>query len=66
MVTAPGVLVNVQVPAAGKPFKTTDPVATAQDGCVIVPTVGAVGVAGWELITILADDAEVAEALETV
>ena len=52
---APGLM--VQLPA-GKPFSTTLPVATAQVGCVITPTVGAVGVAGT-LITILADSTEV-------
>jgi hypothetical protein len=40
-VMAPGLI--VQLPA-GKPFNTTLPVATVQEGCVIVPTVGAVGV----------------------
>ena len=35
----------VQLPE-GKPLKTTVPVATAQVGCVIVPTVGADGVTG--------------------
>ena len=54
----PGLTVNVQLPAAGKPFNTTSPVASVQVGCVIVPTVGAVGVMGCELITILADDVE--------
>ena len=43
VVVPPGVLVNVQVPDAGKPFNTTLPVATAQVGWVIVTTVGAVG-----------------------
>jgi len=42
----PGVLVNIQVPEAGKLFNTTLPVALAQEGCVIIPTDGAVGVAG--------------------
>ena len=42
-VTAPGVLVSVHVPVAGNPLRTTLPVATAHDGCVIVPTVGASG-----------------------
>ena len=32
VVVPPGVLVNVQVPVGGKPFKTTDPVATTQVG----------------------------------
>ena len=46
VVMLPGVLVNVQIPVAGKPFKITLPVATAQVGWVIVPTVGADGEAG--------------------
>ena len=45
VVIVPGVLVNVQVPVDGSPFKITLPVASAQVGCVIVPTVGADGVA---------------------
>ena len=53
---APGLI--VQLPA-GKPVSTTLPVATAQVGCVIVPIPGAAGVAGWALITILPDAAEV-------
>ena len=44
VVVPPGVLVIVQVPVAGKPFNTTLPVASAQVGWVMVPTVGAVGV----------------------
>ena len=43
VVVPPGVLVKVHVPVDGKPFKTTLPVATAQDGCVIVPTIGGGG-----------------------
>ena len=43
---APGVRVKVHVHVAGKPFRTTLPVATAQVGWVIVPTVGAAGVSG--------------------
>jgi len=45
---APGLI--IQLPA-GKPFNITLPVATAQVGCVIVPTIGADGVTGWVLIT---------------
>jgi len=45
---APGLI--VQVPA-GKPFRTTLPVANEQLGCVITPTTGAPGVAGCALIT---------------
>jgi len=58
-VVPPGVLVNVQVPVAGNPFKTTLPVAKAQVGWVIVPKTGGVGVTGWVLITTFADAAEV-------
>ena len=54
----PGDLVNVQVPEDGKPFNTTLPVATLHVGCVMVPSVGAVGVTGCTLITILDDDTE--------
>ena len=52
----PGLI--VQVPA-GSPFNNTLPVATAQVGWVIVPTVGAVGVVGCALMTTLADAGEV-------
>ena len=52
----PGLIVHVPV---GKPPKTTLPVADAHAGCVIVPTVGAVGVAGWEFITELAETGEI-------
>jgi hypothetical protein len=59
VVVPPGVRINVQVPVAGKPFKTTLPVATAQVGWVIVPTVGAVGDDGWAVITTLAEAGEI-------
>ena len=39
----------VQVPVAGKPFNTTQPVATSQVGCVIVNTFGAAGAPGTAL-----------------
>jgi len=58
MVVPPGVLVSVHVPVAGSPFNTTLPVATAQVGWVIVPTVGAVGDNGWAVITTLAEAGE--------
>ena len=62
-----GNLVKVQVPFAGKPFKTTLPVVTEIVGCVIVPTFGAVGAVGWALINTLADAGEIhPEALGTV
>ena len=53
VVTAPGVLISVQVPVAGNPFKTTLPVASTQVGWVIVPTVGVVGAEGTPFITTL-------------
>ena len=59
VVVPPGDLVKVHEPVAGNPFKTTLPVATVQEGCVIVPTEGAVGVDGWVLITTLAEATEV-------
>ena len=67
VVVPPGDIVNVHVPVAGRPFKTTLPVVKTSVGWVIVPTIGAVGVAGWALITTLADAAEIhPEALVTV
>ena len=56
-VIAPGLI--VQVPDAGRLFNTTDPVATVQVGCVMMPTVGAAGVAGCGSITTSADGGEV-------
>jgi hypothetical protein len=42
----------VQVPEEGRPFRTTLPVAEAQeDGWVISPILGAAGVPGGEMIT---------------
>ena len=62
MVVAPDPVIPpgfiVQLPA-GKPFNTTEPVATVHVGWVMVPTVGAVGVAGCGLITTSADAGEV-------
>ena len=67
VVVPPGVLVNVQVPVAGKPFKTTLPVDVVHVGCVIIPIVGAVGAAGCVLMTTLADAIEIhPDALVTV
>ena len=59
VVIAPGILFKVQVPVAGKPLNITLPVATVHVGCVIVPTVGAVGVTGCVLIITLSDATEV-------
>ena len=58
VVTAPGVLVTVQFPAEGKSSSTTRPVDNIQVGCVMLPTVGAVGTRGAVLITTFADAAE--------
>jgi len=55
-VIPPGLI--VQFPA-GNPFNTTLPVDNIQLGCVMVPTIGAEGVAGCTLITIFADATEV-------
>jgi hypothetical protein len=67
VVVPPGVLVKVQLSVAGKPFNITLPVETLQVGWVIVPTIGAVGVVGWVLITTLADEDEIQpEVLVTV
>ena len=53
-VIAPGLI--VQVPAAGRPFNTTLPLdAEHEEGCVIVPTIGAVGAVGAAFITISAE-----------
>ena len=52
---APGLI--VQLPA-GKPLNTTLPVATAQVGWVMAPTVGAKGAEGCALMTTLADAGE--------
>ena len=59
LLTAPGLRVSVQVPTAGRPLKATLPVAVVQVGGVIVPTIGAVGVAGCGLISTLLEAAEV-------
>ena len=53
VVTFPGVLVRVQVPLEGRPLIATLPVDTEQVGCVMVPTMGAVGVTGGVSITTL-------------
>ena len=53
--TVPGYRINVQVPVAGKPDKTTLPVDNVQPGGVIVPTEGAGGVGDCTLITTFPD-----------
>ena len=54
-VIAPGLI--VQFPA-GNPVNNTLPVEVPQVGCIIVLTVGAEGVPGSLLITVLAEDSE--------
>ena len=54
-----GILVNVQIPEEGKPFRTTLPVAKVQVVWVTVPTIGAAGVTGWALTTTLADEDDI-------
>ena len=57
-VIAPGLI--VQVPLEGRPFNTTLPVvAEHEEGCVIVPTTGAVGAVGAGLIIISADACDI-------
>lgn len=58
-VAPPGVTVTVHVPLDGKPLKATSPVAIVQLGCVIVPTAGAIGVVGCEVITAFTETVEV-------
>jgi hypothetical protein len=58
VVFPPGDLVKVQVPVPGKLFNTTLPVGTGHVGCVLVPTVGADGKAGAELMTTFDDEEE--------
>ena len=63
-VIAPGLI--VQLPA-GKLLRITLPVARAQVGCVIVPTIGAEGAAGTASMTISAEAGDMhPEALVTV
>jgi hypothetical protein len=59
VVVPPGDLVKVQVPVAGKPFKTTLPVSSFNGGWVMVPIVGAVGVGGCGLMTTFPDAIEI-------
>lgn len=46
------------MPVAGKPVRTTLPVAKEQVGAVIVPTTGAVGIVGGAEILMLDDEGE--------
>ena len=51
---APGLI--VQVPVAGRPLNTTLPVGVAhEEGCVIVPAIGAVGATGAAFMTTSAE-----------
>jgi hypothetical protein len=54
----PGLI--IQIPVAGRPFNSTLPVvAIHEEGCVIVPIIGAVGAIGAGLITTLADSTDI-------
>ena len=52
-VTAPGFLVSVHAPDAGRPLRATLPVGKGRLGWVLVPTTGAGGASGIALITTL-------------
>ena len=62
VVVPPGDLVRVQVPVTGNPFRTILPVAKVQVGCVMVPTVGAVG-KGFTVTAKFADNVPVPQLL---
>jgi len=66
VVVPPGVLVNVHVPVAGKPLKTTLPVDTLHVGCVMRPTVGAGGGVGTASIITFPEDTEVHAVIPSV
>ena len=53
-----GLPVTVHEPEDGKPLNATLPVEVAQVGWVMLPTTGAVGVAGCAFITMFADGEE--------
>jgi hypothetical protein len=55
----PGKRVNVHMPVAGNPLRTTLPDGTVHVGWMIFPTNGAVGVAGCRFITTLDEAVEV-------
>lgn len=59
MLIVPGYLINVQVPVAGSPLRTTLPVDNVHVGGVMAPTVGAAGIGGWVLITTLPEAGEI-------
>jgi hypothetical protein len=50
----------------GNPLNATLPVAVVQVGCVIAPTVGALGVVGWAFNTALTEAEDVQVPLLTV
>ncbi len=54
-----GLCVITHVPDEGNPLRITPPVGTVHVGCVMVPTIGAGGVTGCVVITMLADVSDV-------
>jgi hypothetical protein len=57
-VIPPGLMVHA--PVAGRPFNTTLPVvAEHEEGCVIVPIIGAVGAVGGTFMITLADSTDI-------
>jgi hypothetical protein len=59
---APGL--RVHVPVAGSPFKTTLPVGDPhEEGCKTLPTIGALGAGGGELIITFADTFDIQPAV---
>lgn len=59
VVIAPGVLVNIHVPAAGRLLKFNVPVDLRQVGCEMESMTGGCGVSGWILIRTFEDGSEV-------
>jgi hypothetical protein len=59
VITVPGYLTSVHVPADGKPENNTPPVDKIHVGGVIVPTVGDGGIGGCGFITTLPEAADV-------
>jgi hypothetical protein len=59
VVVPPGIRASVHVPVAGRSCKTTLPDGISQEGWVMVPTVGVMGVTGCGSMTKFAEAGEV-------